>query len=227
VPSDRSRSRPDHRRRGRHRSTVFRAGPAGRPQVDHAGFRTGWHQPRLPRGPRHLVSPAGPTPPGGNPRRPRPARLETERPRARRPTRLRPRHRLGRRAEALARDHLTAAGLMVVAHNWRCRHGEIDLVATAPGLVVFCEVKARRSDAYGTPAAAVTARKQARLRALAAAWLAAADHPPSRVRFDVVTVTWPKGSVSAPPSRWPRSRGAARLVRCSGSPAKSTGGSGT
>jgi putative endonuclease len=100
-----------------------------------------------------------------------------------------PRHRLGRRAEALARDHLTAAGLVVVAHNWRCRHGEIDLVATAP---VFCEVKARRSDAYGTPAAAVTARKQARLRALAAAWLAAADHPPSRVRFDVVTVTWPE-----------------------------------
>jgi putative endonuclease len=108
-----------------------------------------------------------------------------------------PRHRLGRRAEALARDHLTAAGLMVVAHNWRCRHGEIDLVATAPGVVVFCEVKARRSDAYGTPAAAVTARKQARLRALAAAWLAAADHPPTRVRFDVVTVTWPRGSVSA------------------------------
>jgi putative endonuclease len=104
-----------------------------------------------------------------------------------------PRHELGRRAEALALDHLTAGGLEVVARNWRCRHGEIDLIAAAPGLVVFCEVKARRSDAYGTPAAAVTWRKQARLRALAATWLAATGHPPARVRFDVVTVTWPRG----------------------------------
>jgi putative endonuclease len=108
-----------------------------------------------------------------------------------------PRHELGRRAEALACDRLAAAGLEVVARNWRCRHGEIDLVARAPGLVVFCEVKARRSSVYGTPAAAVTWRKQARLRALAAAWLAATDHPPGRVQFDVITVAWPRGSVSA------------------------------
>jgi putative endonuclease len=104
-----------------------------------------------------------------------------------------PRHELGRRAEALARDRLAAADLLVVARNWRCRHGEIDLVATAPGLVVFCEVKARRSSAYGTPAAAVTPRKQARVRALAAAWLASTAHPPSCVRFDVIAVTWPRG----------------------------------
>src|SRR6266545_1304831 len=110
-------------------------------------------------------------------------------------TRRDPRHELGRRAEALACDRLAAAGLVMVARNWRCRHGEIDLVATAPGLVVFCEVKARRSSAYGTPAAAVTARKQTRLRALAAAWLATTAHPPSRVRFDVIAVTWPQGSV--------------------------------
>lgn len=104
-----------------------------------------------------------------------------------------PRHELGRRAETLACERLATANLVVVARNWRCRHGEIDVVATAPGLVVFCEVKARRSSAFGTPAAAVTARKQARLRALAAAWLAANGHPPSRVRFDVVTVSWPRG----------------------------------
>jgi len=113
-----------------------------------------------------------------------------------------PRHELGRRAEALAYDRLAAAGLEVVARNWRCRHGEIDLVARAPGLVVFCEVKARRSSAYGTPAAAVTWRKQARLRALAAAWLAATDHPPGRARFDVITVAWPRGSVPASPSEF-------------------------
>ena len=102
-------------------------------------------------------------------------------------------NRDGVRAEELCAALLQKAGLRVLARNWRCRHGEIDLVATAPGLVVFCEVKARRGSAYGTPAAAVTARKQARLRALAAAWLAATAHPPSRVRFDVVAVTWPRG----------------------------------
>jgi len=101
---------------------------------------------------------------------------------------------LGRRGESLACDHLAGAGLTVLARNWRCRAGEIDVVAAAPGLLVFCEVKTRRSTAYGTPAAAVTPRKQARLRALAVAWLAATDHPPSRVRFDVVTITWPRGS---------------------------------
>jgi putative endonuclease len=109
------------------------------------------------------------------------------------PTPPDPRADLGRRGEALACDHLAGAGLTVLARNWRCRAGEIDVVATAPGLLVFCEVKTRRGSAYGTPAAAVTPRKQARLRALAAAWLAGTDHPPGRVRFDVITVTWPRG----------------------------------
>lgn len=103
------------------------------------------------------------------------------------------RARLGRRGEDLAAATLTAAGLEVIARNWRCRAGEIDLVARAPGLLVICEVKTRSSHGHGTPAAAVTPRKQARLRTLAAAYLAATGHPPVRVRFDVVTVTWPRG----------------------------------
>ena len=107
------------------------------------------------------------------------------------------RARLARRGEELACARLAAAGLRVLARNWRCRAGEIDVVAAAPGLLVFCEVKTRRGDGYGTPAAAVTSRKQARLRALAAAWLAAHDHPPCRVRFDVVSVTWPRGAAPA------------------------------
>ena len=99
---------------------------------------------------------------------------------------------LGRCGETLACARLTAAGLRIVARNWRCRTGEIDVVAEAPGLLVFCEVKARRGDGYGTPAAAVDARKQARLRSLAAAYLRATPHRPFRVRFDVVTVVWPR-----------------------------------
>jgi putative endonuclease len=101
---------------------------------------------------------------------------------------------LGRRGEQLACAVLTEAGLRVVARNWRCRLGEIDVIAAGPGLLVFCEVKTRRGDAYGTAAAAVTSHKQARLRRLAAAYLSSADQGPCRVRFDVVTVTWARGA---------------------------------
>jgi putative endonuclease len=99
---------------------------------------------------------------------------------------------LGRLGEALAAARLEAAGLRVVTRNWRCREGEIDLVAAGRGLLVFCEVKTRRGHGYGSPAAAVTHTKQARLRRLAAAYLAASAVPPCRIRFDVVAVTWPR-----------------------------------
>jgi putative endonuclease len=95
---------------------------------------------------------------------------------------------LGRRGEALACARLTAAGLRIVARNWRCQTGEIDVVAEGPGLLVFCEVKTRRGVGYGTPAAAVNAAKQAQLRRLAGAYLRATPHRPCRVRFDVVAV---------------------------------------
>jgi putative endonuclease len=107
------------------------------------------------------------------------------------------RRELGRLGEVLAGARLEAAGLRVVARNWRCREGEIDLVAAGPGLLVFCEVKTRRGHGYGSPAAAVTSTKQARLRRLAAAYLAATPAPPCRVRFDVVAVTWPRGGPPA------------------------------
>lgn len=103
------------------------------------------------------------------------------------------RGQLGRRGEELACERLTAAGLQVVARNWRCRAGELDVVAAGPNLLVFCEVKTRRGHGYGTPAEAVTHAKRARLRQLAAEYLATVEHPPARVRFDVVTVTWPPG----------------------------------
>ena len=105
------------------------------------------------------------------------------------------RGQLGRRGEELACERLAALGLRIVARNWRCRSGEIDLVAAGPDLLVFCEVKTRRGNGYGTPAEAVTAAKRARLRQLAAAYLAAVQHPPCKVRFDVVAVNWPRGGV--------------------------------
>jgi putative endonuclease len=81
-------------------------------------------------------------------------------------------------------------GYEVVARNWRCIAGEIDLVLTRPGEVVFCEVKARASERFGGPLGAVNWQKQRRLRRLAAEWLAQ-ERPAGfvRVRFDVAAVT--------------------------------------
>ena len=83
------------------------------------------------------------------------------------------RQRLGARGEQLAADWYTAQGYQVVARNWRCREGELDLVVARDGELVFCEVKTRSSDRFGTPAEAVTPAKQRRLRVLAARFLAA------------------------------------------------------
>ncbi|HEV8116070.1 MAG TPA: YraN family protein, partial [Acidimicrobiales bacterium] len=76
---------------------------------------------------------------------------------------------LGRAVEERAASWYQAHGYDVVARNWRCREGEVDLVAVRrrDGLVVFCEVKARRSARFGSAAEAVGRNKQARLRRLA------------------------------------------------------------
>ena len=79
---------------------------------------------------------------------------------------------LGRSGEDLAAAWYAARGYEVLARNWRCRQGELDLVAGRGGVTVFCEVKTRTSDAFGVPAEAVGPLKQARLRRLAALWFA-------------------------------------------------------
>jgi putative endonuclease len=96
---------------------------------------------------------------------------------------------LGRRGEALAADAYEADGYVVVARNWRSgRSGELDLVLAKGRLLVVCEVKTRSSDAFGVPAAAVDHRKQARIRALTAAFLRAHEVRPAGIRFDVASV---------------------------------------
>jgi putative endonuclease len=100
---------------------------------------------------------------------------------------------MGARGEDRAADWYRAVGYDVVARNWRCPEGELDLVVTRPGEIVFCEVKTRTSARFGAPAAAVTAGKQRRLRALAARFLAeharASGSAGRSVRFDVAAVT--------------------------------------
>jgi putative endonuclease len=95
---------------------------------------------------------------------------------------------LGRFGEDTAAAHLERAGLVLVERNWRCREGELDIVAVDGTVLVFCEVKTRSTAAFGAPAEAVSPAKLHRLRRLAALWLA--EHPGhwADVRFDVVAV---------------------------------------
>jgi putative endonuclease len=95
---------------------------------------------------------------------------------------------VGRYGEDVAVRHLGESGLQVLARNWRCDLGEIDVVARDGTTLVVCEVKTRSGLDYGTPLEAVTARKLARLRRLAARWLAESGEHPQAVRIDVVSV---------------------------------------
>jgi putative endonuclease len=95
---------------------------------------------------------------------------------------------LGALGERIAAAHLTDAGLRLLDRNWRCREGELDIVAREGSAIVFCEVKTRRALGYGHPVEAVTPAKQRRLRLLAQRWLAAHDEHAPDLRFDVVGV---------------------------------------
>jgi putative endonuclease len=102
---------------------------------------------------------------------------------------------VGSYGERIAERHLTAQGMAVLARNWRCADGEVDLILRDGADVVFCEVKTRRGTAYGSPAEAVGAVKVSRYRRLAARWLRQAAVRPREVRFDVVEVlAQPKGA---------------------------------
>lgn len=102
---------------------------------------------------------------------------------------------VGAHGERVAARVLRDQGLLILATNWRCAHGELDIVARDPGTdeIVFVEVKTRRSTAFGHPAEAVTAAKLARLRRLAGAWSSRHPTPSAGMRLDVVAVELPPG----------------------------------
>ena len=93
-------------------------------------------------------------------------------------------NRTGARAEDLCAQLLRRAGLRVLARNWRCRLGEIDLVAEEGGTLVFAEVRLRRDARFGGAAESVTGAKRARL--IAAARLYLSRRPEAVCRFDVL-----------------------------------------
>ncbi|MBV8965600.1 MAG: YraN family protein [Mycobacteriaceae bacterium] len=102
---------------------------------------------------------------------------------------------LGALGEQLAVEYLRGRGLVVLARNWRCRYGELDVVAAelAARTVVFVEVKTRTSEGYGGLAQAVTPTKVRRLRRLAAVWLAGQGAGWAAIRIDVIGVRAGRG----------------------------------
>ncbi|WP_433202055.1 YraN family protein [Nocardia sp. CA-107356] len=100
---------------------------------------------------------------------------------------------LGAHGEELAARFLQAAGMEIISRNWRCKYGELDLIARDVEVTAFVEVKTRTGAKFGTPAEAVTFEKQQRIRRLALVWLAEQDGPWRNIRFDVISVLVHRG----------------------------------
>ncbi|MGH3319483.1 MAG: YraN family protein [Streptosporangiaceae bacterium] len=101
---------------------------------------------------------------------------------------MRAKDALGRYGEDVAAGHLESAGLEILDRNWRCHDGELDIIARDGPVLVVCEVKTRSGLGFGSPLESVTPRKAARLRRLAALWLATHEVRTVAVRIDVVGV---------------------------------------
>ena len=90
----------------------------------------------------------------------------------------------GARAEELVAELFRRAGLRILARNWRCRHGEIDLIAEEGGTLVFAEVRYRADARFGGAAESITDAKRSRIVAAASLYLA--GRPQADCRFDVL-----------------------------------------
>lgn len=95
---------------------------------------------------------------------------------------------VGRHGEDLAVEHLRRLRYRILERNYRCRCGEVDIVARLGTTVVFIEVKTRRSDHYGSPAQSVTPFKQRQIARAAQTWLAANRLTECAARFDVISI---------------------------------------
>ncbi|MEU5878222.1 YraN family protein [Spirillospora sp. NPDC047279] len=93
---------------------------------------------------------------------------------------------LGQRGEDAAAAYLTKIGWTIVERNWRCRQGELDIVAHDGRRHVVCEVKTRRGVTLGTPFEAITSDKAVRLRRLAWEWASHNGVPGARIRVDAL-----------------------------------------
>ncbi len=101
--------------------------------------------------------------------------------------------RLGEEGESIAAEYLCQAGYVILGRNLRTPYGEIDLLARQGAALVFVEVKARRTNRFGPPEQAVTARKRAHLLASSQAYLQVHPELDGDWRIDVISVEWNPG----------------------------------
>ncbi len=109
----------------------------------------------------------------------------------------RARKELGTRAEALVCEHLIARGFAILGRNVRVGPKELDIIATRPGLIVFCEVRARMRSDFGSPLASFDRTKTQRVRQAARQWLYENGIRRVAVRFDAAAVVYdtPEGEL--------------------------------
>lgn len=100
---------------------------------------------------------------------------------------------MGQKGEELALRYLQQKGYRILDRNFRCRLGEIDLVARDGDCLVFVEVRTRSSSKYGLPQESITTAKKKKLRRLAQFFLASGQYEGLNVRFDVVAVDFTGG----------------------------------
>lgn len=99
---------------------------------------------------------------------------------------------LGRIGEDYVAGNLEKAGIIILERNFRCRQGEIDLIAQEGDQIVFIEVKSRRGTGFGLPEESVGQTKQKRLRLVASLYLLRFNGWMPKCRFDVYSVMFDK-----------------------------------
>lgn len=104
---------------------------------------------------------------------------------------MRPKDQLGLDGEAAASAHLERQGMRIIDRRWRCRYGELDIVAREGRTTVFVEVKTRRGLAYGHPFESITPTKVRRLRDLVGLWMRAHEVR-GPIRLDAVAILAPR-----------------------------------
>ncbi|NLV20992.1 MAG: YraN family protein [Syntrophomonadaceae bacterium] len=95
---------------------------------------------------------------------------------------------LGRQGEEIAAAYLQQQGYEILARNYRCRYGELDIICKKNNIIVFVEVKTRRSDLFGSPEEAITRTKIQHIKKVALLYLAENKTSCREIRFDVVTI---------------------------------------
>jgi putative endonuclease len=108
------------------------------------------------------------------------------------------RKQVGRLGEICAAQYLRSLDYSIADRNWKCRSGEIDLIAEENGTLIFIEVRTRTGrTTFGTPAESVDARKQRQVRATAQVYLHRTQAHERKIRFDVISIILDRDGTAA------------------------------